>query len=113
MKNQSKKKVMSMLKDVLKERRTSPESHRGDFLDQILKDTAKEKFLTEDFILRLIFGVLFGTFESISAIMALSFTKLSEHPSVLEGMIVSGQSSSISSFHYLFTFVILNMTYDG
>ncbi|PON78489.1 Cytochrome P450, E-class, group I [Trema orientale] len=80
------------MKDVLKERRTSPESHRGDFLDQILKDTEKEKFLTEDFILQLIFGVLFGTFESMSAIMALSFTKLSEHPSVLEGMIAEHEA---------------------
>ncbi|PON66226.1 Cytochrome P450, E-class, group I [Parasponia andersonii] len=80
------------LKDMLKERQTSPESHRGDFLDQILKDTGKEKFLTEDFILQLIFGGLFATFESVSAIITLAFTKLSEHPSVLEEMIAEHEA---------------------
>ncbi|PON78488.1 Cytochrome P450, E-class, group I [Trema orientale] len=88
----SQKKVMSMLKDLLNERRTSPESHRGDFLDQISNDMEKEKFLTEGFIVQLIFGGLFATFESVSAVMALAFTKLSEHPSVLEEMIAEHEA---------------------
>ncbi|KAJ6906498.1 cytochrome P450 87A3-like [Populus alba x Populus x berolinensis] len=51
----------------LKERMSSPaESRQGDFLDQVIADMDKEKFLTEDFIVNLIFGILFASFESIS-----------------------------------------------
>lgn len=89
MKTQGQKKILAMLRDMIKERRASPETNRGDFLDQICKDMNKEKFLSEDFIVQLIFGGLFATFESVSAIMALAFELLSEHPSVLKEMIVS------------------------
>ena len=95
--------MVSMLKDLLKERLTSPESHNGDFLDQISKDMEKEKFLSEDFIVQLIFGGLFATFESVSAVMALAFSLLSEHPSVVEEMIVSRQSLSISLFYIMYS----------
>ncbi|KAF9684562.1 hypothetical protein SADUNF_Sadunf04G0130900 [Salix dunnii] len=41
----------SILRNTLKERMNSPaEPRRGDFLDQIIADMDKEKFLTEDFI---------------------------------------------------------------
>ncbi|CAL9022959.1 unnamed protein product [Prunus brigantina] len=73
-----------MLRDMLKERRISPETRRGDFLDQISIDMEKEKFLSEDFSVQLVFGGLFATFESISAIIALAFSLLAEHPSVVE-----------------------------
>ena len=74
---------------MLNERMTTPESYKGDILDQAIKDMEKEKFLSEDFIVQLIFSGFFATFESISAVMALAFMLLSEHPSVLEEMIVS------------------------
>ncbi|EXC31560.1 Cytochrome P450 87A3 [Morus notabilis] len=86
------KKIIAMLRDMLKERRASPETNRGDFLDQISKDMDKEKFLSEDFVVQLIFGGLFATFESVSAVLALGFMLLSEHPSVLEEMIAEHET---------------------
>ncbi|CAL2279870.1 unnamed protein product [Prunus armeniaca] len=74
----------TMLRDMLKERRISPEMQRGDFLDQINIDMEKEKFLSEDFSVQLVFGGLFATFESISAVIALAFSLLAEHPSVVQ-----------------------------
>lgn len=81
-----------MLRDMLKERRISPETRRGDFLDQISIDMEKEKFLSEDFSVQLVFGGLFATFESISAIIALAFSLLAEHPSVVEELTVHRRS---------------------
>jgi cytochrome P450 len=65
------------------------ESRRGDFLDQIIADMDKEKFLTEDFTVNLIFGILFASFESISAALTLSLKLIGDHPSVLEELTVS------------------------
>ncbi|KAM5562734.1 hypothetical protein ABKV19_017777 [Rosa sericea] len=78
------KKVTTMLRDMLKERHDSPETQHGDFLDQIANDMDKEKFLSEDFSVQLVFGGLFATFESISAVLALAFSLLAENPSVLQ-----------------------------
>ncbi|XP_062093306.1 beta-amyrin 16-alpha-hydroxylase CYP87D16-like [Humulus lupulus] len=90
LKNQNK--VVSMLKDMLKERQNSTELNHGDFLDQICKDMEKEKFLSEDFISQLIFGGLFATFESISAVIALAFSLLPHHPLVLEEMMAEHEA---------------------
>ncbi|PRQ25147.1 putative cytochrome P450 [Rosa chinensis] len=78
------KKVTTMLRDMLKERHDSPETQHGDFLDQIANDMDKEKFLSQDFSVQLVFGGLFATFESISAVLALAFSLLAEHPSVFQ-----------------------------
>lgn len=78
-----------MIRDMLKHRQNSPrKGHEGDFLDQIISDMDKEEFLTEDFIVQLVFGVLFATFESVSVIVALAFQLLSEHPSALQELTV-------------------------
>ena len=103
---QDQKKTTAMFRDMLKERRASPETNRGDFLDQISRDMDKETFLSEDFIVQLIFGGLFATFESISAVLALAFKLLSEHPADWEEMIVGKQILSINS-HYFPNFLLL------
>ncbi|GMN50081.1 hypothetical protein TIFTF001_019252 [Ficus carica] len=86
------KKTTAMFRDMLKERRASPETNRGDFLDQISRDMDKETFLSEDFIVQLMFGGLFATFESISAVLALAFKLLSEHPADWEEMIAEHET---------------------
>ncbi|KAJ6755067.1 CYTOCHROME P450 87A3-LIKE [Salix purpurea] len=58
-------KMLKMLKDTLMERLSDPSKPRGDFLDQAIDDMKTEKFLTEDFIPQLMFGILFASFESI------------------------------------------------
>lgn len=73
---------MTILRDLLKERPTLlPETRREDFLEQLRNDMENKGFLSEDFVVKLIFGgILFATFESISAVIAPAFELLSEHP---------------------------------
>ena len=77
------------MKDVVNKRRMSAENRRDDLLDHLMQDMNTETFLTEDFIVQLMFGLLFVTSDSISTTMALAFKLLAEHPSVLEALIVS------------------------
>ncbi|KAL5562365.1 hypothetical protein UlMin_032112 [Ulmus minor] len=90
LKNQ--KRIITMLRDILKKRRSSLEVYRGDFLDQISRDMDREKFLSEDFVVQLIFGGLFVTFETVSAVLALAFKLLSEHPLVLEELVAEHEA---------------------
>ncbi|KAK9666685.1 hypothetical protein RND81_14G203700 [Saponaria officinalis] len=80
----SRNEVMEMMRAILKERLASPETYRGDFLDHALEDVKTEKFLTEDFILQIMFGLLFASSESTSMTLTLVFKFLSENPDVLE-----------------------------
>ncbi|PSS21807.1 Cytochrome P450 87A3 like [Actinidia chinensis var. chinensis] len=51
-----------------------PRKVRGDFLDHAIEDMKTEKFLTEDFIVQLTLGILFASFEPISAVLVLTFS---------------------------------------
>ncbi|CAN6720003.1 unnamed protein product [Malus baccata var. baccata] len=77
-------KVITMITNMLKERRAKEAEGEGDFLDQAIKDLKTENYLTEDFIVRLLYGFLFGSFESIATVMCLGFKLLAEHPEVME-----------------------------
>ncbi|PQQ18374.1 cytochrome P450 87A3 [Prunus yedoensis var. nudiflora] len=81
-----------MLRDMLKKRRMSPDTHRGDFLDQIISDMDKEKFLSEDFVVSAIFGLLFAGFHPVSSVMALAFSLLAEHPAALEELTAENEA---------------------
>ncbi|XP_062078420.1 beta-amyrin 16-alpha-hydroxylase CYP87D16-like isoform X1 [Humulus lupulus] len=85
-------KLVSMLKGIVKERQNSPEFNQGDMLDQICMDREKEKFLSEDFIVYFIFAILFVTFESVSSVIAVAISMLSENPSVVEEMIAEQEA---------------------
>lgn len=84
------------MKDVLRKRMTSSSSApersegRGDLLDHIIQDmSSTEKYITEDFIVQLMFGLLFVTSDSVSTTLALAFKLLQEHPHVLEELTVT------------------------
>ncbi|KAJ6927797.1 hypothetical protein NC651_011726 [Populus alba x Populus x berolinensis] len=83
-------KATKFLKDKLEERRNSPDMYRGDLLGQVnadLNKEDKEKFLSDDFIITVIFGLLFAGFESVSKILTLTLKLLADHPSVLQELI--------------------------
>lgn len=76
--------------DVLRKRQmSSDKTPKDDLLDHLIQDMNKEAFFNEDFIVQLMFGLLFVTSDSISTTMALAFKLLAEHPSVLEELTVS------------------------
>ncbi|GMN56819.1 hypothetical protein TIFTF001_025934 [Ficus carica] len=85
-------KMLAMLREVLEKRRSTSQNDRineGDFLDQMIKDLDKEKFLNEDLVAHLIYGILLANSESVATLVALAFILLSEHPSVVEELIVN------------------------
>ncbi|GMY05324.1 cucurbitadienol 11-hydroxylase-like [Fagus crenata] len=79
------KKALNVMRDVLNKRLTSTdETHQGDVLDHLIKDMKVENFLTEEFAIQLMFGLLFVSFDSLSATLTLAFKLLAENPTVLE-----------------------------
>ncbi|XP_055800470.1 beta-amyrin 16-alpha-hydroxylase CYP87D16-like [Solanum dulcamara] len=89
------KKVRETMRDVLKKRiESSTRKRKGeeDLVDHLLRDMDSHKFLTEDYIVQMMFGLLFVTSDSISTTLALSFKLLVEHPDVLEELIVEHEA---------------------
>ncbi|KAE9452150.1 hypothetical protein C3L33_15950, partial [Rhododendron williamsianum] len=89
------KKIINMIRNKLKEKRGAPERSEGDLLDQAMRDMSSEKFLTEEFIVHFIFGVLFASFESLSSVITLALKLLSEHPEVLNELRVSTTTADL------------------
>jgi len=79
---------MSMLRKIFKERINSPKRHFEDLLDLAINDMDKEKFLSEDLIINVVFGLLFASFDSISSALSLTLNLLAEHPAVLQELTV-------------------------
>lgn len=77
------------MRDVVTKRLAESERRHGDLLDHIIQDKNTESFINDDFIVQLMFGLLFVTSDSISTTLALAFKLLADHPSVLEELIVS------------------------
>ncbi|KAI3892842.1 hypothetical protein MKW92_036919 [Papaver armeniacum] len=78
----NKTKAIQLMKDILHERRNSAEK-KGDFLDRIIEDMKTMEFLTEDFVVYFIFGMLLASFATISANLTLAFALLTDHPAVV------------------------------
>ncbi|CAK7330761.1 unnamed protein product [Dovyalis caffra] len=87
-----KEKMSNMVRHIMKERFNSPDTRPGDFLDQAINDMASEKFLTEDFIAELAFGILFAAFESVSTTLTLAIKFLAENPLVLEELTAENEA---------------------
>lgn len=75
------------MSEVLRKRRCSNEK-REDLLHHLINDMDTEDFLSEGFIIQLMFGLLFVSSDSISTTCALAFKFLAEHPSVLDELTV-------------------------
>ncbi|XP_023005010.1 cytochrome P450 87A3-like [Cucurbita maxima] len=79
------KKLVNMFKDLVKERRqaaAAAANAQGDFLDQALRDIGSEQFLSEEFVVNLLFGILFAS-GSVSGSLTLMLKLLAENPSVV------------------------------
>ncbi|KAI6677501.1 hypothetical protein NL676_038297 [Syzygium grande] len=61
-----------------------------DSLDQALDSMHNQQFLTEDFIVQMIFAGIFASSESMSSMLAMIFKLMSENLSVLEELRVRG-----------------------
>ncbi|XP_031398058.1 cytochrome P450 87A3-like isoform X2 [Punica granatum] len=79
---QNHKKALSKIREIVKERIASPErsEEASDFLDHMICGMKTDKFLTEEFMTQLLFGLLFVTFDSVSTALSLAVKLLEEHP---------------------------------
>ncbi|OWM68308.1 cytochrome P450 87A3-like [Punica granatum] len=75
---------LKLMKDLIDERRAMPETHRGDFIDQMIDGMKAESFLSDDFVMYVMFGILFASFETISSTLTLAIMFLIEHPMVVK-----------------------------
>ncbi|KAL4626145.1 hypothetical protein ACB092_05G074900 [Castanea dentata] len=74
----------SIITNELEERKSNPEIRKGDFLDQILSDMKTETFLTDKFVIYMMFGLLFASFETISSTLTLAIMLINENPKVIQ-----------------------------
>ena len=86
---------MTIFKKIVKEKMNSSE-RREDMLDQAIDNIDKEKFLSEDFLARFIFGVSFATFETISTTLSFTIKLIADHPAVLQELTVCAHVEQIS-----------------
>lgn len=79
-----------MIRKVFKQRLASPEKRSpGDFLDTVIRDMKVEDFLTAEFVVQIIFGLLFAMSDTISIMTTLTLKLLDDYSHVLEQLIVS------------------------
>ncbi|MCL7032991.1 hypothetical protein MKW94_003626, partial [Papaver nudicaule] len=85
---QNQKKAIQLMRDILHERYKSTEKI-GDFLDQVIDDMKSEtrEFMTEDFVIYYIFGILLSTFATVSSNLTLALTLLTDHPAVVKELL--------------------------
>ncbi|XP_074266241.1 cytochrome P450 87A3-like [Silene latifolia] len=82
---QGRMRAMTMLKNMLHERRLMPSKHKRDFFYFILEDLSKEgTLLTEGIALDLMFVLLFASFETTSLALTLAMKFLTDYPLVLK-----------------------------
>ncbi|KAM3743612.1 hypothetical protein ACB098_07G159600 [Castanea mollissima] len=75
--------VLSMLRKIVKEKIISTEKSSEDLLDQAIDDMDKKKFLSEEFLVTMLFAISFASFES-SVTLSLTLKLIAEHPAVLQ-----------------------------
>ncbi|XP_026396667.1 cytochrome P450 87A3-like [Papaver somniferum] len=94
---QNQKKAIQLMREILHERYRSTEK-KGDFLDQVIEDMKSEtkEFMTEDFVMYYLFGILLSTFATISSNLTLALTFLTDHPAVVKELLEEQEEISKS-----------------
>lgn len=94
------------MRDILSQKRASPEQCKRDLLDQVIDDIKTETFLTDDFVLYIMFGLLLASSETISSTLTLAIKLLTDHPYVVQELTVCDvlyyQLFYLSCFCYVF-----------
>ncbi|XP_020269916.1 cytochrome P450 85A1-like [Asparagus officinalis] len=80
----ARKKVISMLTEIIEERRSSPSSHQ-DMLDCLLQaDEGSKAKLTDDQIIDVIIALIYSGYETVSTTSMMAVKFLHDHPKALE-----------------------------
>ncbi|MFS8029566.1 putative cytochrome P450 [Helianthus anomalus] len=87
---QGRKKAMTVLKNMLEERRANPRKLKTDFFDYVLEELDRgDSILTEAIALDLMFVLLFASFETTSLAITVAVKLLRDNPRVLQELTVS------------------------
>lgn len=89
------KRALSIIREIIKDRLLSPETPYSDYLSYIMTDMGKEKFITDDSVVKLLFGLLFVSFDSLSTTLTLVLMFLEENPKALQEITVCLSSDSL------------------
>ncbi|KAE8008856.1 hypothetical protein FH972_005329 [Carpinus fangiana] len=81
---QDHKKALDVMLEILKERRGLADDDHGDVLHHIIQDMKTENFLTDEFVVQLMFGLLYVSFDSLSTTLTMAFKLLAENPFVFD-----------------------------
>lgn len=92
------------MRDILSQKRASPEQCKRDLLDQVIDDIKTETFLTDDFVLYIMFGLLLASSETISSTLTLAIKLLTDHPYVVQELTVCDVLYFCYVFNSLFYF---------
>ncbi|KAL7118833.1 hypothetical protein ACP275_02G025700 [Erythranthe tilingii] len=85
-----KEKVMKMLKEIVSERIASPQdenNYKDDLLSKLIKDIDTVDFVTPEYIIQILFSLMFATFQTIPVILVIAVKFISENPAVLRELI--------------------------
>jgi cytochrome P450 len=87
--DQDHKKALDVMLEILKERRgLADDDDHGDALHHIIQDMKTENFPTDEFVVQLMFGLLFVSFDSLSTALTMAFKLLAENPLVFDELTV-------------------------
>jgi cytochrome P450 len=86
---QNQKKAIKLITSMLEERKRNPELRKGDFLDLVVANMKTETFLTDNFVIYMMFGLLLASFETISSTLTLAIKLINDHPKVVQQLTVS------------------------
>ncbi|GMY34183.1 cytochrome P450 87A3-like [Fagus crenata] len=81
---QTQKKGIKLITSMLEERKRNPELRKGDFLDVIVQEMKTETFLTDNFVISMMFGLLLASFETISSTLTLAIKLINDNPKVVQ-----------------------------
>ncbi|KAL8146690.1 hypothetical protein AgCh_004432 [Apium graveolens] len=96
---QGRKKATKMLKQMLEERRVTPNKLPKYFFDYVLEDLQrKDTVLTEAIALDLMFVLLFASFETTSLAITYAVKILMEHPHILKELTAMEQKGASKNF---------------
>jgi cytochrome P450 len=94
---QGRKNVQKILKDLLKERLSTPEKKHGDFLDEVVGELQSGTgMISEKFAVDLVAALLFASFATVSSSLSVAMKFLSSHPNVVESLKVKFCSTASS-----------------
>lgn len=87
---QARKNIVSMLKQLIEERRTSSEQVHQDMLGGLMRSDDENRYkLTDEEIIDLIITILYSGYETVSTTSMMAVKYLHDHPQVLEELRVS------------------------